>query len=253
MQCFPLPKTCVLVSSRRESRLQFGSNRLWEWTTTFPWDMKAHPLLCPWRAKGDLWERGPLGTGPRSGSPGAAAALQGADDCPEAPLLPAPAPQLHRLVFQPSPIHFGPEIVLSDYLLADDLPGSVLEVFISLSLRLWMFVKKGLLFLILFKCTFSWNSNRREGNGSFVTQLKGEVINVGCIIVITELSLASNKLARTIYRSITLRLKTDDNQWSQLHSSPPSLCLPLLLSPFISKAILLYMFEFKLKDYIMWH
>jgi len=75
-----------------------------------------------------------------------------------------------------------------------------------------MFVKKGLLFLILFKCTFSWNSNRREGNGSFVTQLKGEVINVGCIIVITELSLASNKLARTIYRSITLRLKTDDNQ-----------------------------------------
>lgn len=100
MQCFPLPKTCVTVSGRRESCLQFGSNRLWEWTTTFPWDMKTHPLLCPWRAEGDLWERGPLGTGPRSGSPGAAAALQGADDCPEAPLLPVPAPQA-RVPAQP--------------------------------------------------------------------------------------------------------------------------------------------------------
>lgn len=75
-----------------------------------------------------------------------------------------------------------------------------------------MVVKKGLLFLILFKCTISWNSNRRKGNGSFLTQLKGEVINVDCIISITELSLVSNKLAHSIYKPFLLRPKTDDNQ-----------------------------------------
>lgn len=90
--------------------------------------------------KGDRWE-----WGPPSRSPAAEAALQGADDFQEASLLPAPPPLLYnfslpRLVFQPSPIHFGSEIVISDCLLAGGLPGSVLEVFISLCLRLWIWL-----------------------------------------------------------------------------------------------------------------
>lgn len=170
MQCFSLPKTCVSVSGRREGSLQFGSNHLWEWTISFPMGYGNSPFALAAESK-----RGPLGMGswergPRSGSPGAAAALQGADDCQEASLLLTPAPQLlPAQALVPAQPHSLWAWDCPQWLLASRWPswlcaGSVYSTELA---TVDMLVKKGLLFLILFKCTFSWNSNRRKAQRIF--------------------------------------------------------------------------------------